>query len=403
MNRLIDLMRGFRGFGSPGKRSAPGIGRSGATNPGAAFGLIRATRIIVALGLLAVASNASAERIKDLAQVAGVRGNQLVGYGLVVGLDGSGDRTSQTPFTVQSLKNMLDQLGVTIPPGVNPQLKNVAAVAIHAELPAYAKPGQTIDVSVSSIGNAGSLRGGSLLMAPLKGIDGEVYAIAQGNLVVSGFGASGRDGSRISVNAPNSGSIPNGAIVERAVAGGPSTGPVLLNLHEFDFSTAASIVAAVDRAFGPGRARALDGVTIEVTPPPGDRISFLSALEGLEVAPGVAAAKVIVNARTGTVVMGGHVTVLPAAVAHGSLTVSIVENLQVDQPGAFANGVTTVTPQSTIEATQEGSRMFMFEGGTSLEAIVRAVNAVGAAPGDIVAILEALKRAGSLRAELEVI
>ena len=360
--------------------------------------------ILLLSGLFAlVGTPAHAERIKDLAQVAGVRGNPLVGYGLVVGLDGSGDRTSQTPFTVQSLKTMLDQLGVTIPPGVNPQLKNVAAVAIQAELPAYAKPGQSIDVTVSSIGNAGSLRGGALLMAPLRGADGQVYAIAQGTLVVSGFGAAGRDGSRISVNAPNGGSIPNGAIVERAVAGAAPTGVVTLNLHEFDFTTAARIVSAIDGAFGPGRAHAVDGVTIEVTPPAGDRIAFLSRLESLDINPGAAAAKVIVNARTGTVVMGGEVTVMPAAVSHGSLTVSITETAQVSQPGAFARGDTVVAPQSNVEVAQDGGRMFMFAGGTSLESIVRAVNAVGAAPGDIVAILEALKRAGALRAELEVI
>ncbi len=363
---------------------------------------------MLAAVLFGMAVPAQAERIKDLAQVAGVRGNPLVGYGLVVGLDGSGDRTSQTPFTVQSLKTMLDQLGVTIPPGVNPQLKNVAAVAIQAELPAFAKPGQTIDVTVSSIGNAGSLRGGSLLMAPLKGADGQVYAIAQGTLVVSGFGASGRDGSRISTNAPNGGSIPNGAIVERAAPGGGGHGsgsamPVTLNLRQSDFTTAARIVSAIDAAFGPGRARALDGVTIEVAPPPGDRIGFLAQLEMLDVTPGAAAAKVIVNARTGTVVMGGQVSVLPAAVSHGSLTVSVTENVQVSQPGAFGRGGTVVAPQSTLEVSQDGGRMFLFEGGSSLESIVRAVNAVGAAPGDIVAILEALKRAGALRAELEVI
>ena len=365
---------------------------------------------LLVLAVLVLATGpAHAERIKDLAQVAGVRGNPLVGYGLVVGLDGSGDRTSQTPFTVQSLKTMLDQLGVSIPPGVNPQLKNVAAVAIHAELPPHAKPGQPIDVTVSSIGNAGSLRGGSLLMAPLKGADGQVYAIAQGSLVVSGFGASGRDGSRISVNAPNTGRIPNGAIVERAVAAGMggaggAAGVVTLNLHEFDFTTASRVVEAIDRAFGAGHARAIDGVTIEVDPPMGDRIGFLARLESLEVSPGTAAAKVIVNSRTGTVVMGGQVSVLPAAVSHGSLTVSITESAVVSQPGAFGGGQTVVAPQSTIEATETGSdRMFLFEGGSSLEAIVRAVNAVGAAPGDIVAILEALKRAGALRAELEVI
>lgn len=356
-------------------------------------------------GLLALLSApVHAERIKDLAQVAGVRGNPLIGYGLVVGLDGSGDRTSQTPFTVQSLKTMLDQLGVTIPPGVNPQLKNVAAVAIHAELPAFAKPGQTIDISVSSIGNAGSLRGGALLMAPLRGADGQIYAVAQGQLVVGGFGAAGKDGSKISVNAPNGGSIPNGAIVERAVAGASRTGPVTLNLHESDFTTAARVVSAINSAFGPGRAQAVDGVTIEVMPPAGgDRIAFLSQLESLDITPGAAAAKVIVNARTGTVVMGGSISVLPAAVSHGSLTVSIIESALISQPAAFGRGDTAVVPQSTVEMQQDGGRMFMFKGGTSLESIVRAVNAVGAAPGDIVAILEALKRAGALRAELEVI
>lgn len=362
-----------------------------------------ASLITGAVAALLACAPAHAERIKDLAQVAGVRGNPLVGYGLVVGLDGSGDRTSQTPFTVQSLKSMLDQLGVSIPPGVNPQLKNVAAVAIQAELPAFAKPGQSIDVTVSSIGNAGSLRGGSLLMAPLRGADGQVYAIAQGTLIVSGFGAAGRDGSKISVNAPNGGSIPNGAIVERAVPGGTGKGAVTLNLHESDFTTAARIVSAIDAAFGPGRARAVDGVTIEVTPPTTDRVMFLAQLESLDISPGAAAAKVIVSARTGTVVVGGNVTVLPAAVSHGALTVSITETAQVSQPNAFGDGRTTVTPQSDVKATQEGGRMFMFPGGTSLETIVRAVNAVGAGPGDIVAILEALKRAGALRAELEVI
>jgi flagellar P-ring protein precursor FlgI len=355
------------------------------------------------LGLASFALPARAERIKDLAQVAGVRGNPLVGYGLVVGLDGSGDRTSQTQFTVQSLKSMLDQLGVTIPPGVNPQLKNVAAVAISAELPAFAKPGQQIDVTVSSIGNAGSLRGGQLLMAPLKGADGQVYAIAQGALVVSGFGAQGKDGSKISVNATNTGRIPNGAIVERAVSAGTGSGTVTLNLNQSDFTTAARIVTAIDGAFGPGHARALDGVTIEISPPAGDRVGFLAKLESLDVSPGAAAAKVIVNSRTGTVVMGGQVSVLPAAVSHGSLTVSVTESALVSQPNAFATGDTEVVTQSTIQASQTGGRMFKLEGGTSLDAIVRAVNAVGAAPGDIVAILEALKRAGALRAELEVI
>lgn len=355
------------------------------------------------LAMLAIGAPAHAERIKDLAQIAGVRGNALVGYGLVVGLDGSGDRTSQTQFTVQSLKAMLDQLGVTIPPGVNPQLKNVAAVAISAELPAYAKPGQQIDITVSSIGNAGSLRGGQLLMAPLKGADGQVYAVAQGSMVVSGFGAGGKDGSRISVNTTNTGRIPNGATVERGAPGAASNGNVTLNLNASDFTTASRIVSAINGAFGPGHARALDGVTIDIAPPSGDRIAFLAQLESLDISPGAAAAKVIINSRTGTVVMGGAVTVMPAAVSHGSLTVSITETAQVSQPNGFSGGETVVTPQSTITASQTGGRMFKFEGGTSLDAIVRAVNAVGAAPGDIVAILEALKAAGALHAELEVI
>ena len=359
------------------------------------------------LGLLALAAGpAGAERIKDLAQVGGVRSNALVGYGLVVGLDNSGDRTSQAPFTVQSLKNMLAELGVQVPANVNPQLKNVAAVAIHAELPPFAKPGQTIDVTVSSIGNAVSLRGGSLLMAPLKGADGQVYAIAQGNLVVGGFGAQGRDGSRVAVNIPSAGRIPNGATVERALPnvldGG---GDITLNLNRNDFTTVARMVDAINRVYGPGVARAVDGVTVAVAGPsdPGTRITFLSQIENLELTPGSAPAKVIVNARTGTVVIGSQVRVMPAAVAHGALTVTIQEGVQVSQPGAFAGGGTVTAPTSTVNTSQDGSRMFRFEGGTTLDEIVRAVNEVGAAPGDLIAILEALKQAGALRAELEVI
>lgn len=363
-------------------------------------------RLLVGLAVCAAVAPARAERIKDLAQVGGVRGNALVGYGLVVGLDGSGDRTSQVPFTVQSLKNLLGELGVNVPSSVNPQLKNVAAVAIHAQLPPFAKPGQPIDVTVSSIGNAVSLRGGSLLMAPLKGADGQVYAIAQGDLVVGGFGAQGRDGSKISVNVPSVGRIPNGATVERAlpdVFGG--SGEITLNLHQNDFTTVARMVAALESAFGPGSARAVDGATVAVRSPtdPGARIGMLARIENIELSPGAAPAKVVVNARTGTVVIGSQVRVSPAAISHGSLTVTITEGSAVSQPGAFSNGRTAVTPQSTITATNEGSRMFKFEGGTSLDQIVRAVNEVGAAPGDLIAILEALKQAGALSAELEVI
>ncbi len=356
--------------------------------------------------LLAVALPAHAERIKDLAQVGGVRGNALVGYGLVVGLDGSGDRTSQAPFTVQSLKNMLGELGVNVPPNVNPQLKNVAAVAIHAELPPFAKPGQPIDVTVSSIGNSVSLRGGSLLMAPLKGADGQIYAIAQGNLVVGGFGAQGKDGSRISVNVPSVGRIPGGATVERAlpdVFG--ASGEITLNLHQNDFTTVARMVAALNNAFGEGAARAVDGVTVAVQAPSdqGARIGLLARIENIELSPGTAPARVVVNSRTGTVVIGAQVRVSPAAIAHGSLTVTVSEATQVSQPNAFGGGQTVAAPQSSITASNEGSRMFRFDGGTTLDEIVRAVNEVGAAPGDLIAILEALKQAGALSAELEVI
>lgn len=361
----------------------------------------------IAVFALLIAEVGASERIKDLARVNGVRSNPLVGYGLVVGLNGSGDQTSQAPFTVQSLKTMLNELGVTIPPGVNPQLKNVAAVAIHAELPPFAKPGQTIDVTVSSIGNAGSLRGGSLLMAPLRGADGEVYAIAQGNLVVGGFGAQGNDGSRISVNVPSAGRIPNGAIVERSVPDGLSSNgeELTLDLHRADFTTVQRMVEAINRLYGPGIARAVDGGSVAVRAPfeVSARVGFMAQLENLELTPGTGPAKVVVNARTGTIVMGGNVRVLPAAVAHGSLTVSIAERVEVSQPEPFGAGQTVAVPRSDISAEQRESRMFLLEGGTSLEQIVRAVNEVGAAPGDLIAILEALKQAGALRAELEII
>lgn len=365
--------------------------------------------LLALLAALATAPASAVERIKDLAQIEGVRGNPLIGYGLVVGLDGTGDRTSQSPFTTQSLKNLLDELGVTVPPGINPQVKNVAAVAISAELPPFARPGQVIDVTVSSISNAVSLRGGALLMAPLKGADGQVYAIAQGNLVVGGFGAEGSDGSRVSVNIPSSGRIPNGAIVERAIpdalAQSGAGGTLMLNLHQPDFTTASRMVEALNKAFGEASASALDAGTVQVQTPTdaGARVAFLSRVENLTLDPGQIAAKVVVNARTGTVVIGSNVQVMPAAVAHGSLTVTITESANVSQPAPFSQGETVVTPESTVEATVDGSRMFLFRGGTSLDQIVRAVNEVGAAPGDVIAILEALKQAGALRAELEII
>ncbi len=351
---------------------------------------------------------AMADRVKDLASVAGVRDNQLAGYGLVVGLNGTGDQTTQTPFTVQSIVNMLVQFGVTIPPGTSMQLKNVAAVTVHAELPPFAKPGQTIDVTVSSIGNAKSLRGGSLLMAPMRGADGNVYAIAQGNLVVGGFGASGNDGSSVTVNIPSAGRIPNGATVERAVASDFLTREnIVLNLHSPDFTTSKRLAEQINDTMGPGTAASVDAVSVAVRAPqdPGMRTAFVAALEELEIEPGEVQARVIVNSRTGTVVIGSNVRVSPAAVSHGSLVVTISERPFVSQPVApFSDaGETVALPDSDVTIQQEEASMFLFEPGTSLNEIVQAVNQVGAAPGDLVAILEALKQAGALRAELVVI
>ena len=351
---------------------------------------------------------AMADRVKDLASVAGVRDNQLAGYGLVVGLNGTGDQTTQTPFTVQSIVNMLVQFGVTIPPGTSMQLKNVAAVTVHAELPPFAKPGQTIDVTVSSIGNAKSLRGGSLLMAPMRGADGNVYAIAQGNLVVGGFGASGNDGSSVTVNIPSAGRIPNGATVERAVASDFLTREnIVLNLHSPDFTTSKRLAEQINETMGPGTAASVDAVSVAVRAPqdPGMRTAFVAALEELEIEPGEVQARVIVNSRTGTVVIGSNVRVSPAAVSHGSLVVTISERPFVSQPVApFSDaGETVALPDSDVAIRQEEASMFLFEPGTSLNEIVQAVNQVGAAPGDLVAILEALKQAGALRAELVVI
>ncbi len=361
--------------------------------------------IILLWAMLGLTGTAQAERIKDLAQVAGVRSNQLVGYGLVVGLDGTGDQSTQSPYTVQSLKAMLAKFGIVLPPGVTPKPKNVAAVAVHADLPPFVKPGQTIDVTVSSIGNAKSLRGGALLMTPLKGPDGKVYAIAQGNLVVSGFGAA-QDGSRVTVNIPSAGRIPNGATVERAVPNGFAQGDsVILNLHEPDFTTAQRLAQAIDHTLGEGTAFPLDAASVQVRAPrdPAQRVGFLSVLENLELEPGEAPAKVIINSRTGTVVIGSHVRVTPAAVAHGNLTVRVTAKPVVSQPPPFSQGQTQVVPRTDIEIEQEKNRMFVFEAGVSLDEIVRAVNGVGAAPGDLVAILEALKQAGALRAQLIVI
>lgn len=352
-------------------------------------------------------ANARGDRVKDLATVAGVRPNQLTGYGLVVGLDGTGDQTSQTPFTVQSVRNMLSTFGIEVPDNVNPQLRNVAAVSLTAELPAFAKQGQQIDVTVSSLGNATSLRGGTLIMAPLMGADGQVYAMAQGSVVVSGFGVEAQDGSSISVNIPSAGRIPNGATVEREVPNNFAEQEyITLNLHAPDFTTAHRMTEVINDNFGANTALPLDATSVRVESPsdPQQRIAFVSVLENLRVDPGEGPARVIINSRTGTVVIGANVRVGPAAVSHGSLTVRIRERPFVSQPSPFSEGETVVLPRSEIEVEQpEDANMFMFDPGVGLDQIVQAVNEVGAAPGDLVAILEALDRAGALQAQLVVI
>lgn len=362
--------------------------------------------ILLTMTLLMFSALAHAERLKDLASIQGVRTNQLLGYGLVVGLNGTGDQTTQTPFTLQTFNNMMAQFGIKVPVGSSAQLKNVAAVALYADLPAFAKPGQSIDVTVNSIGNAKSLRGGSLLMAPLKGVDGNIYAIAQGSLVVGGFDAEGKDGSRITVNVPSSGRIPNGASVERPVPSAFEQGNTLtLNLNRADFTTAKRIVDKVNELLGPGVAQALDAGSVRISAPldPSQRVDYLSILENLEVDAGQAVAKVIINARTGTIVIGQNVKVQPAAVTHGSLTVTITEEPIVSQPNALAAGETVVVPKSKVNADEELKPMFKFGPGTTLDEIVRAVNQVGASPSDLMAILEALKQAGALQADLIVI
>ena len=356
--------------------------------------------------LFLVSCNVSAERIKDISSFAGVRTNQLLGYGLVVGLDGTGDQTSQTPFTIQSLKSFLKQYGVTIPPDINPQLKNVAAVTVHAELSPFVKPGQNSDITVSSLGNAKSLRGGSLLLTPLRGIDGQVYAIAQGNLVVGGLGVQGSDGSSISINIPSAGRIPNGATVERAVPSPfTSSDELYLNLHSADFTTAKRVQICINKHFKQNIAYAVDAVTVKIDAPleQVSRVSFVADLENIELIPGEAAAKVIVNSRTGTVVIGSNVSVSPAAVTHGSLSVTITSYPLLSKPNEFSLGETVVVDRTNIEIEQEYNRMFLFGPSVTLNEIVNAVNQVGAAPGDLVAILEALKQAGALRAELVII
>jgi flagellar P-ring protein precursor FlgI len=360
---------------------------------------------VAGAALVAAVGPAHAARIKDIASLQGVRANQVVGYGLVVGLDGTGDQTTQTPFTTQSLMAMLSQLGVNVPPGTRLQLKNVAAVMVTASLPAFAQPGQAMDVTVSSMGNAKSLRGGTLVLTPLKGADGQVYALAQGNLAVGGAGASA-GGSKAQINHLSAGRIPGGATVEREVptAFGDDH-PLRLELLQADFSTAKSVVDTVNRRFGQNIARALDSRVIEVMAPPGPdgRVEFMASIEELEVARGRVAAKVVVNARTGSVVMNQSVRLNPVAVAHGNLTVTVNSAPEVSQPGAFSNGETAIVPRTDIQVTQQGGALVQLDGGAQLSEVVKALNMLGATPADLISILQALQSAGALTAELEVI
>jgi len=376
--------------------------------------MTRMVKWCVLLGLVTglASSPALADRLKDMTSIAGVRSNQLVGYGVVVGLAGTGDGSSG--LTLQSLQSMVSQFGL-VTDAANLNGKNVASVMVTAEMPAFMKPGQRLDVTVSTISGAKSLRGGTLLMTPMLGADGETYAVAQGNLVVGGLGVAGNDGSSVIVNIPTVGRIPRGASIEKMVdTPFQSTDNVLLNLHQSDFSTAMRVADAVNEVFGPEVAIPLDASTIKVRAPvdPAQKVSFVSLLENIEVEPARPSAKVIVNSRTGTIVIGGDVRVTPSVVTHGSLTVRINEDKQVTQPNAIAQnqqgtvvvpGQAQVNDDTEIIIEEEPARAFIFDPGVELSDVVDAVNGVGASPADLVAILEALREAGSLRAEIIVI
>ncbi|WP_432767460.1 flagellar basal body P-ring protein FlgI [Roseateles cavernae] len=348
---------------------------------------------------------AEAARIKEVAAVAGVRSNPLSGYGLVVGLDGTGDQTTQAPFTGQSLAAMLQQFGVILPPGVTMQPRNIAAVMVTAQLPAFAQPGQPLDIAVSSIGNSKSLRGGTLIATPLRGADGQVYAIAQGNLVVGGAGASA-GGSKVQINHLSAGRIPGGALVERSVPTALQTGDFIqLDLNAIDYTTARAVAAAINRAKGPGTAQALDGRVVRVRAPsnPDERVSFLADMENLPLDLAVPAARVVINARTGSVVMNQAVTLAACAVAHGNLSVTISSTPVISQPNALSGGQTVVAQKTDIAINQAPGALIQLPAGAQLSEVVKALNALGATPQDLLAILQAMKSAGAITAELEVI
>ncbi|VXC73660.1 flagellar basal body P-ring protein FlgI [Sphingomonas sp. 8AM] len=360
--------------------------------------------LFIALVALLVSFPAHADRIKDLGGFQGIRSNQLTGYGVVVGLPGTGDDNLE--YTVQSVKAVASRFGLQLPASANPGLKNAAVVLITAELPPFAKPGQRIDITVASMGKAKSLRGGALVLTPLLGADGQVYAMAQGNLAVGGLGAEGADGSKIVVNVPSTGRIPEGATVERAVATGFADTPFLTyNLARADFTTAQNVAAAINRKLGFGSAQATDAVSVAVRAPVGAdvRATLMSEIENLNVDSAEPPAKVIVNARTGTVVINSAVRLAPAAVTHGKLTVRVDESQRVSQPAPLSNGQTALENRSNVQVTEEKKPMFLLSPGPKLADVVKAVNAIGASPADLVAILEALKEAGALKAELVVL
>ena len=358
------------------------------------------------VGCLAFAGWAHAARIKEVASIEGVRSNQLTGFGLVVGLDATGDQTM--PYTTQGLSNYMQQLGLTLSAAslAQLQMKNVAAVLVTAQLPAFARPGQLLDVNVSSLGNAKSLKGGTLIAAPLKGADGEVYAIAQGNLIVAGAGAAA-GGSKVQVNHLSAGRIPDGAQVERAVPTAlQEGGSISLSLNASDFQTARKVAQAIDRRFGPGVAQALDGRTVQVKAPitPNERVNFIAEMEELAVDPTIAAAKVIINSRTGSIVLNQAVTLGPCAIAHGNLSISISSTPIISQPNALSTGgQTVVAEKANIDIKQEPGKLIQIPGAAKLADVVKALNSLGATPQDLLAILQAIKSAGALNAELEVI
>ena len=368
--------------------------------------LHRLVWLVVALVGLLVWWPAHAARIKELATVQGVRANQLTGYGLVVGLDGTGDQSSQAPFTAQSIIAMLQQMGVSLPSGTQMQLRNVAAVMVTAELPAFAQPGQRIDVNVSSVANAKSLRGGTLIATPLKGADGQIYALSQGNLVVGGAGASA-GGSKVQINHLSAGRVPQGATVERAVPTPLQQGDWLqLDLNAADFATAREVARTINAAKGQGIAQALDARVVRVRMPmePDERVSFLADIENLALTLAKPAAKIVLNARTGSVVMNEAVTIGACAVAHGSLSVTISATPVVSQPNSFnSSGQTVVSEKTDIAITQQGGTLMQMNAGAQLSDVVKALNALGATPQDLLAILQAMKSAGALNAEIEVI